>query len=275
DHNHSMRSATILDKPTDSNLISNQTVTSNSDPFGVRYKEVYNYVTAIRLFSLLEAFIDRSRQLSAKERSEINAFVFSFGINSGEEKELDGDTFEQKAFRSAFALDAIINDWNEKYHITTENELNAQIEIQTAIEEAENKVKKAIAEKDSDKIKFALMQLSYATQRATEVKAQEKVKKSSNRKLSQVDVEVIRALYKDKLATLKMLADAYQMSETAINNAIKGITYRNEARKTRRISKADSLEIKRLRSEGMTYEAIAQRFDVSTTTVKYHLDKKS
>ena len=71
-----------------------------------------------------------------------------------------------------------------------------------------------------------------------------------------------------------MLADAYQMSETAINNAIKGITYRSEARKTRRISEADSLEIKRLRSEGMTYEAIAQRFNVSTTTVKYHVDKK-
>ncbi|MGD1922449.1 MAG: hypothetical protein ACFCAD_28290 [Pleurocapsa sp.] len=52
-------------------------------------------------------------------------------------------------------MDAIINDWNEKYHITTENELNAQIEIQTAIEEAENKVKKAISQKDSDKIKFA------------------------------------------------------------------------------------------------------------------------
>ena len=117
------------------------------------------------------------------------------------------------------------------------------------------------------------MQLSYATQRATEVKAEEKVKKSS-KKLSQVDVEVIRALHQDKLATLKMLADAYQMSETAINNAIKGITYKNEARKTRRISKADSLEIKRLRSEGMTYGAIAQKFDVSTTTVKYHSDKK-
>lgn len=106
------------------------------------------------------------------------------------------------------------------------------------------------------------------------MKAEEKVKKSSNRKLSQVDVEVIRALHKDKLATLKMLADAYQMSETAINNAIKGITYRNEGRKTRRISKANSLEIKRLRSEGMTYEALAKAFDVSTTTVKYHLDKK-
>ena len=59
-------------------------------------------------------------------------------------------------------------------------------------------------------------------QRATEVKAEEKVKKSSSRKLSQADVEVIRALYGDKLATLKMLADAYQMSKTAINNAIKG-----------------------------------------------------
>ena len=110
------------------------------------------------------------------------------------------------------------------------------------------------------------MQLSYATQRATEVKAEEKVKKSS-KKLSQVDVEVIRALYEDKLA------DAYQMSETAINNAIKGITYKNKVRKTRRISAEESLEIKRLRSEGMTYEAIAQKFDVSTTTVKYHLDK--
>ena len=269
-----MISATILDKPTDSNLVGNSTTASNSDLFGVRYKEVYNYVTAIRLFSLLEAFIDRSRPLSAKERSEINAFVFSFGLNSEEEKSSDANTFEQKAFRSAFALDTIINNWNEEYHIITENELNAQIDIKTAIEEAENKVKKAIADKDSDKIKFALMQLSYATQRATEVKAQEKVKKSSNRKLSQVDVEVIRALHQDKLATLKMLADAYQMSETAINNAIKGITYKNEARKTRRISKADSLEIKRLRSEGMTYEAIAQVFDVSTTTVKYHLDKK-
>ena len=110
------------------------------------------------------------------------------------------------------------------------------------------------------------MQLSYATQRATEVKAEEKVKKSS-KKLSQVDVEVIRALYEDKLA------DAYQMSETAINNAIKGITYKNGVKKSRRISKADSLEIKRLRSEGLTYEAIAQKFGVSTTTVKYHLDK--
>ena len=268
-----MISATILDKPTDNNLVSNITTASNSDPFGVRYKEVYNYVTAIRLFSLLEAFIDNSRPLTSKERSEINAFVFSFIINSEEEKSNDADTFEQRAFRSAFALDAIINDWNEKYHITTENELNAQIEIQTAIEEAENKVKKAIADKDSDKIKFALMQLSYATQRATEVKAEEKVKKSSNRKLSQVDVEVIRALYQDKLATLKMLADAYQMSETAINNAIKGITYKNGGRKSRRISVEDSLEIKRLRSEGMTYEEIAQKFDVSTTTVKYHLDK--
>ena len=158
-----MTNATILDKPTDSNLVSNATTASNSDPFKVRYKEVYNYVTAIRLFSLLEAFIDNLRPLTAKERSEINAFVFSFGINSESEKlSNDGDTFEQRAFRSAFALDAIINDWNEKYHITTENELNAQIEIQTAIEEAENKVKKAIADKDSDKIKFALMQLSYA-----------------------------------------------------------------------------------------------------------------
>ena len=46
------------------------------------------------------------------------------------------------------------------------------------------------------------------------------------------------------------------MSETAINNAIKGITYKNEARKSRRISAEDSLEIKRLRSEGMTYEAM-------------------
>ena len=118
------------------------------------------------------------------------------------------------------------------------------------------------------------MQLSYATQRATEVKAEEKVKKSNNRKLSQVDVEVIRALYENKLATLKMLADAYQMSETAINNAIKGITYKSEGRKTRRISVKDSLEIKRLRSEGLTYEAIAKIFDVSTTTVKYHVDRK-
>ena len=272
-----MTNATILDKPTDVNLVSNSTTasnSSNSDSFRVRYKEVYNYVTAIRLFSLLEAFIDNSRPLTAKERSEINAFVFSFGLHSEEEQSNDADTFEQRAFRSAFALDAIINDWNEKYHITTENELNAQIEIQTAIEEAEDKVKRAIAQKDSDKIKFALMQLSYATQKATEVKAEEKVKKSSNRKLSQVDVEVIRALHQDKLATLKMLADAYQMSETAINNAIKGITYKNEARKTRQISKADSLEIKRLRSKGMTYEAIAQRFDVSTTTVKYYVDKK-
>ena len=196
-------------------------------------------------------------------------------------KSNDADTFEQRAFRSAFALDVIINDWNELYHITTKNELNAQIDIQTAIEEAEKKVTRAmptasfaIAQKDSDKIKFALMQLSYATQRATEVKAQEKVKKSSNRKLSQVDVEVIRALHQDKLATLKMLADAYQMSETAINNAIKGITYKNEARKTRRISAADSLEVKRLRGEGMTYEAIAQVFDVSVTTLKYHVEKK-
>lgn len=269
-----MISATILDKPTDSNLVSNSTTASNSDLSGVRYKEVYNYVTAIRLFSLLEAFIDRSRPLTGKERSEINAFVFSFGLNSDEEKSNDTDSFEQRAFRSAFALDTIINDWNEKYHITTENELNAQIDIQTAIEEAENKVKKAIAQKDSDKIKFALMQLSYATQKATEVKAEEKVKKSSNRKLSQEDVEVIRALFNDRLATLKMLADAYQMSETAINNAIKGITYKNKVRKTRRISKADSLEIKRLRSEGLTYEAIAKKFGVSTTTVKYHFDKK-
>ena len=71
-----------------------------------------------------------------------------------------------------------------------------------------------------------------------------------------MDVEVIRALYKDKLATLKMLADAYQMSETAINNAIRGITYRNEVRKTRRISAAESLKIQRLRSDGMTYEAM-------------------
>ena len=268
-----MTNATILDKPTDSNLVSKATTACNSDSFQVRYKEVYNYVTAIRLFSLLEAFIDSSRSLSSKERSEINAFVFSFGLNCESERELDTDTFEQRAFRSAFALDAIINDWNEKYHITTENELNAQIEIQTAIEEAENKVTKAIAQKDSDKIKFALMQLSYATQRATEVKAEEKVRKSSNRKLSQVDVEVIRALYEDKLATLKMLADAYQMSETAINNAIKGITYKNGGRKTRRISEADSLEIKRLRGEGMTYEAIAKKFGVSTTTVKYHVDK--
>ena len=163
-----MTNATILDKPTDSNLVSNATTASNSDPFKVRYKEVYNYVTAIRLFSLLEAFIDNSRPLTTKERSEINAFVFSFGLNSESEKSNDADTFEQRAFGSAFALDAIINDWNDKYHITTENELNAQIEIQTAIEEAENKVKKAIADKDSDKIKFALIQLSYATQRATE-----------------------------------------------------------------------------------------------------------
>ncbi|MDJ0572059.1 MAG: hypothetical protein QNJ53_23845 [Pleurocapsa sp. MO_192.B19] len=140
-------------------------------------------------------------------------------------------------------LDAIINDWNEKYHITTENELNAQIDIQTAIEKAEKKVTKAIADKDSNKIKFALMQLSYAKQRATEVKAAEKVKKSSNKKLSQIDVEGIRALFNDKLATLKMLADAFRMSETAINNAIKGITYRNEARKTNRISEVESLEI--------------------------------
>ena len=269
-----MTNATILDKPTDSNLVSNITTASNSDLFKVRYQEIYNYVTAIRLFSLLEAFIDRSRPLTAKERAEINAFVFSFGIHSEEEKSNDADTFEQRAFKSAFALDTIINDWNELYHITTENELNAQIDIQTAIEEAEEKVTRAIAQKDSDKIKFALMQLSYATQRATEVKAEEKVKKSSNRKLSQVDVEVIKALYQDKLATLKMLANAYQMSETAINNVIKGITYKNGGRKTRRISKADSLEIKRLRSEGITYEAIAQKFDVSTTTVKYHVDKK-
>lgn len=146
-------------------------------------------------------------------------------------------------------------------------------DIQTAIEEAE-KVTKAIAQKDSDKIKFALMRLSYPTQRATEVKAEEKVKKSSNKKLSQVDVEVIRALFNYRLANLKMLADAYQMTETAINDAIKGITYKNEARRTRRISVADSLEIKRLRSDGMTYEAIAQKFNVSSTTVKYHLDKK-
>ena len=118
------------------------------------------------------------------------------------------------------------------------------------------------------------MQLSYATQRATEVKAEEKVRKNSNRKLSQVDVEVIRALHEDKLATLKMLADAYQMSETAINNAIKGITYKNGIGKTRRISTEESLEIKRLRREGLTYEAISQKFDVSTTTVKYHVDKK-
>ena len=269
-----MTNATILDKPTDSNLVSNITTASNSDLFKVRYQEIYNYVTAIRLFSLLEAFIDRSRPLTAKERAEINAFVFSFGIHSEEEKSNDADTFEQRAFKSAFALDTIINDWNELYHITTENELNAQIDIQTAIEEAEEKVTRAIAQKDSDKIKFALMQLSYATQRATEVKAEEKVKKSSNRKLSQVDVEVIKALYQDKLATLKMLANAYQMSETAINNVIKGITYKNGGRKTRRISKADSLEIKRLRSADITYEAIAQKFDVSTTTVKYHVDKK-
>ena len=210
-----MTNAAILDKSTDSNLVSNANTLSNSDPFQIRYKEVYNYVTAIRLFSLLEAFIDRSRTLTAKERSEINAFVFSFGINFDEEKELDADTFEKTAFRSAFKLDAIINDWNEKYHITTENELNAQIDIQTAIEEAERKVTKAIAQKDSDKIKFALMQLSYATQRTTEVKAEEKVRKGSNKELSQVDVEVIRALFNDRLATLKMLADAYQMSETA------------------------------------------------------------
>ena len=63
---------------------------------------MYNYVTAKRLFSLLEAFIDRSRSLTAKERAEINAFVFSFGINSEEENELDADTFEKRAFRSAF-----------------------------------------------------------------------------------------------------------------------------------------------------------------------------
>ena len=121
------------------------------------------------------------------------------------------------------------------------------------------------------------------------MKAEEKVKKSSNKKLSQVDVEVIRALFNDRLATLKMLADAYQMSETAINKrtrlarlprqremsvAIKGITYRNEARKCRRVSAEESLEIKRLRSEGETYETIAQRFNVSTTTVKYHVDKQ-
>ena len=103
----------------------------------------------------MEAFIDNSRSLSAKERSEINAFVFSFDLNSKSEKSNDVDTFEQRAFRSAFALDAIINDWNELYHITTENELNAQIDIQTAIEEAEKKVTRAIAQKDSDKIKFA------------------------------------------------------------------------------------------------------------------------
>ena len=269
-----MTNATILDKSTDSNLVSNQTVAISNDPFQTRYAEVYNYVTAKRLFSLLEVFIDRARHLTAKERSEINAFVFSFAINSDEEKSNYESTFEQRAFRSAFELDTIISDWNEKYHITTENELNAQIDIQEAIEEAEKKVIRAIADKDSDKIKFALMQLSYATQRATEVKAQEKVRKSSNRKLSQVDVEIIRALHQDKLATLKMLADAYQMSETAINNAIKGITYRNEARKSRRISSADSLEIRRLRGDGMTYEAISQKFDVSTTTVKYHVDKK-
>ena len=158
-----MTNATILDKPTNNNLVSNTTTASNSNLFEVRYKEVYNYVTAIRLFFLLETFIDNSRSLTAKERSEINAFVFSFGLNSESEKlSNDGDTFEQRAFRSAFALDAIINDWNEKYHITTENELNAQIDIQTAIEQAEEKVTKAIADKDSDKIKFALMQLSYA-----------------------------------------------------------------------------------------------------------------
>ena len=150
-----MTNATILDKPTDSNLVSNITTASNSDLFKVRYQEIYNYVTAIRLFSLLEAFIDRSRPLTAKERAEINAFVFSFGIHSEEEKSNDADTFEQRAFKSAFALDTIINDWNELYHITTENELNAQIDIQTAIEEAEEKVTRAIAQKDSDKIKFA------------------------------------------------------------------------------------------------------------------------
>jgi len=43
-----------------------------------------------------------------------------------------------------------------------------------------------------------------------------------------------------------------------LETAIKGITYKNEARKSRRISEADSLEIKR----------------VSKTTVKYHLDKR-
>ena len=37
---------------------------------------------------------------------------------------------------------------------------------------------------------------------------------------------------------------------------IKGITYKNGARKTRRISKADLLQIKRLRREGLTYEAM-------------------
>lgn len=73
-----MTNATILDKSTDSNLVGNATTLSNSDSFEIRYKEVYNYVTAKRLFSLLEAFIDRSRLLTAKERSEINAFVFSF-----------------------------------------------------------------------------------------------------------------------------------------------------------------------------------------------------
>ncbi|MGD1922450.1 MAG: hypothetical protein ACFCAD_28295 [Pleurocapsa sp.] len=89
-----MTNATILDKPTDSNLVNNATTASNSDLFEVRYQEVYNYVTAILLFSLLEAFINNSRPLTVKERSEINAFVFSFGFNSEEKKELDADTFE-------------------------------------------------------------------------------------------------------------------------------------------------------------------------------------
>ena len=87
-------------------------------------------------------------------------FVFSFGLNCESEKELDTDTFEQSAFRSAFALDAIINDWNEKYHITTENELNAQIEIQTAIEEAENKVKKRCLRLASRSLRKILTRLS-------------------------------------------------------------------------------------------------------------------
>ena len=111
---------------------------------------IFSHLTLVLLSSLFSFY-----KQSLKERSEINAFVFSFDLNSKSEKSNDVDTFEQRAFRSAFALDAIINDWNEKYHITTENELNAQIEIQTAIEEAENKVTKAIAQKDSDKIKFA------------------------------------------------------------------------------------------------------------------------
>ena len=75
-------------------------------------------------------------------------------------------------------------------------------------------------------------------QRATEVKAAEKVKKTSNKKLAQVGVEVIRALFNHKLATLKMLADAFGMSETAIGNPLNRITNGNEVRKIRRISAA-------------------------------------